>query len=653
MTRLSSCISIVRSVKKQPKAILARHIEPESLMKTKVSCLFIMLAVFSIAHAQGTAFSYQGRLNDNGNPANGSYDLSFSLYNAVTNGAAFGALTNTATGVTNGLFGVTLDFGGVFNGSNYWLEIAARTNGGGAFTILSPRQPLMPTPYAIYSANARNAATATSAVTAATASSANSISATNIVGAVANTQFATTATNAPNGVPLNNLVSALPFAVLYPDTNHTLCIWTNGSLSNPTTYTFPSSQSAGWNEAQAFFPYSTNGIASGFHLYLTAGEYDFYTRLYVTNNCVIEGAGGPSTVLVYKGETASFTMAGVVNQPSTCGLLSVIRPEQILPGSVYVTGGATIIMRNFSIKPSINMWCIGIYADAIDFLGDGLWVGGPQMFSDLDSHIGWAEPSEIPEPSKMIGFYSVGGGVEKLVNSYFIALADGVVFGGNTYNYIDNVQLDCCGQWGNNNTTSAFSSTSEFSLGAGVLVPLFSNEYFTTIKNPLTYKDNVPIYIGTGGVEISDWIDQLSFYANQVAMWTDGAGDYPFANIEEAPASSAPYVIAVTNNGSSFVFDGNHVYSPPATIHVSNQGGNYYDSRFYIGNLLVGLFNADTTTAAGQTGEFQLPNGIKLVGNLAGGTNLPASSITGGFTTNILIGGHTFYYTNGVLMNIQ
>jgi hypothetical protein len=101
------------------------------------------------------------------------------------------------------------------------------------------------------------------------------------------------------------------------------------------------------------------------------------------------------------------------------------------------------------------------------------------------------------------------------------------------------------------------------------------------------------------------------------------------------------------------VFDGNHVYSPPATIHVSNQGGNYYDSRFYIGNLLVGLFNADTTTAAGQTGEFQLPNGIKLVGNLAGGTNLPASSITGGFTTNILIGGHTFYYTNGVLMNIQ
>ena len=104
----------------------------------------------------GSAFTYHGRLNDGGNPANGSYDLRFTLCDAVTNGNVIGALTNTATGVSNGLFIATLDFGGAFNGSNYWLEIAAQTNGGGAFATLSPRQQILPVPYAIMANTASN-----------------------------------------------------------------------------------------------------------------------------------------------------------------------------------------------------------------------------------------------------------------------------------------------------------------------------------------------------------------------------------------------------------------------------------------------------------------------------------------------------------------
>src|SRR5208283_298805 len=107
-------------------------------------------------------FTYNGQLNSNGSPANGSYDASFTLF-ATTNGgsAVAGPVTNSATGVTNGLFAATIDFGaGVFTGGNYWLELAVRTNGGGAFTILSPRQQILPTPYAIYAANAGNAITA-------------------------------------------------------------------------------------------------------------------------------------------------------------------------------------------------------------------------------------------------------------------------------------------------------------------------------------------------------------------------------------------------------------------------------------------------------------------------------------------------------------
>ena len=115
-----------------------------------------ILAVVNSAPAQGTSFIYQGCLNDTGGPANGNYDLQFTLYDAATNGNSPGTtVTNPATGVTNGLFTVTLDFGtGVFAGQPLWLEIGARTNGGqGSFSILSPRQPFTSTPYAITAAN--------------------------------------------------------------------------------------------------------------------------------------------------------------------------------------------------------------------------------------------------------------------------------------------------------------------------------------------------------------------------------------------------------------------------------------------------------------------------------------------------------------------
>ena len=107
------------------------------------------------AHAQGTAFTYQGRLNVAGGVANGSYDISFTLYATnVTGIAVAGSVTNTATTVSNGLFMATVDFGpGIFTGNPAWLELAARTNGGGAFTTLAPRQPLTPAPYAITAAN--------------------------------------------------------------------------------------------------------------------------------------------------------------------------------------------------------------------------------------------------------------------------------------------------------------------------------------------------------------------------------------------------------------------------------------------------------------------------------------------------------------------
>jgi len=109
----------------------------------------------STAQAQGTAFTYQGRLNTSGAPANGSYDVQFTLYTANAAGSVFaGPVTNPAVAVTNGLFTTTVDFGaGVFLGSSNWLQIAVSTNLMNNFFTLSPRQQLTPVPYAVTAAN--------------------------------------------------------------------------------------------------------------------------------------------------------------------------------------------------------------------------------------------------------------------------------------------------------------------------------------------------------------------------------------------------------------------------------------------------------------------------------------------------------------------
>lgn len=118
--------------------------------------LVALLAASNIASGQGTAFTYQGRLTDNNGPANGIYDFTFTLYGSQSGGSAVsGSATNAAVFVTNGVFTARLDFGAAaFTGPDRWLEIGVRTNGAGAFTALSPRQAILPTPYAMHASNA-------------------------------------------------------------------------------------------------------------------------------------------------------------------------------------------------------------------------------------------------------------------------------------------------------------------------------------------------------------------------------------------------------------------------------------------------------------------------------------------------------------------
>ena len=106
--------------------------------------------------AQGTAFTYQGRLADNRSLPNVNYDMRFTLYDASTGGSQVGSpVTKPSVPVNGGLFTTTLDFGaGIFTGADRWLQIEISPAGAGTFTALSARQALTPSPYAIRAGDA-------------------------------------------------------------------------------------------------------------------------------------------------------------------------------------------------------------------------------------------------------------------------------------------------------------------------------------------------------------------------------------------------------------------------------------------------------------------------------------------------------------------
>lgn len=129
--------------------------------------LFALLMMSaSSALAQTTTFTYQGRFTDTtvNQPTNGTYDFQFTLYDETGTAINGAVIVRDDVEVTNGAFTVQLDFGaGSFPGANRSLEIAVRAGASnGAYTSLTPRQPITSTPYAIRSLSAATADNAAS-----------------------------------------------------------------------------------------------------------------------------------------------------------------------------------------------------------------------------------------------------------------------------------------------------------------------------------------------------------------------------------------------------------------------------------------------------------------------------------------------------------
>ena len=124
--------------------------------------LCCILTAFAAA-PQGTAFTYQGELRQNGSPVTGSVDATFALFDAAVGGSQVGSTLVFAAGGANalavdgGVFTVSLDFGPLaFNAlvsDQRYLAVAIEGN------ALSPRTKIENAPYALQSRTAELAYT--------------------------------------------------------------------------------------------------------------------------------------------------------------------------------------------------------------------------------------------------------------------------------------------------------------------------------------------------------------------------------------------------------------------------------------------------------------------------------------------------------------
>jgi hypothetical protein len=130
-------------------------------MKRSMPAAWLVVFALSAAAAPVAAIdstiTYQGHLTDLGQPANGPYDLRFTLQDGM--GQTLGApVFHAGVAVVGGVFSVPLDFGLMaFDGDDRRVEIAVSRPGADAYVALLPSVPFTAAPYALRSREAENA----------------------------------------------------------------------------------------------------------------------------------------------------------------------------------------------------------------------------------------------------------------------------------------------------------------------------------------------------------------------------------------------------------------------------------------------------------------------------------------------------------------
>jgi hypothetical protein len=460
---------------------------------------------FSTSFGQGSAFTYQGSLNDTGSAASGNYDLRFTLFDAATNGnTVAGPITNSPTVVSNGLFTVTLDFGTApFTGADLWLEIAARTNG--AFTVLSPRQKITATPYSLTARNVTgvlpsgglsgtygNAVTFNNAGNSFSGSGAGltSVNAASL-GGLSSSQFWRTAGNAgtpPNlnfvgttdNQPLEFRVNNLRGLRLQPGSNSAPSV-IGGSRSNIISLGVAGGTIAGGdrNFIESFFPGATSDYA-----FLGGGSSNYIG--YFSFNSVL--GGGYQNAL--NPNCYYSTIAGGLS--NSMGYHSV---------HSVISGG-----RSNSIYGSVDTSTIGggsqNYIDFLahfDVIGAGL---NNQILSNAEYAVisgGWNNTIGVDADESAIGGgreneitgidSTIGGGFENSINY------DYGTIGGGIFNSIETNAYEATIGGGVQNTIH--SNTTAAAIAGGLFNEIFSDASFSAIGGGDANRARSNAYIAT------------------------------------------------------------------------------------------------------------------------------------------------------------
>ncbi|MFG0246464.1 MAG: hypothetical protein ACF8MF_10505 [Phycisphaerales bacterium JB052] len=119
------------------------------------TCIMLVIAALLTRAAQAqSTFTYQGELQENAQPANGTYDLRFEIYDSQTGGVPLDSISQ-AVNITDGIFSVELTTNDTLE-SDRWLEIAViLTPDASQIQIISPRQKITEAPRASYSIRTR------------------------------------------------------------------------------------------------------------------------------------------------------------------------------------------------------------------------------------------------------------------------------------------------------------------------------------------------------------------------------------------------------------------------------------------------------------------------------------------------------------------
>lgn len=114
----------------------------------KIILLLALIISSSFAYSQPNKITYQGVLTDDaGALINGSRNLVFKVYDALTDGNLLATDTHNAVSISNGLFNVELNIGSVDFSQELWLEITVES------TVLTPRIAFNASGYALASPN--------------------------------------------------------------------------------------------------------------------------------------------------------------------------------------------------------------------------------------------------------------------------------------------------------------------------------------------------------------------------------------------------------------------------------------------------------------------------------------------------------------------